>query len=633
MARSDVSVRFGADIGDLQQGADLGGHVIEQLTEPVKTLGGAFEALGSTATTALEKVAGAGGDVAKKLGEAVGSAGKSSFDLGAVIGTLGGGAAIVGLVKLLNDSDHAMSELVQHADQANISVARLQQLSYAASLRGVGSDEFNSSLSKSAGLIDEMGRKENDFSKLLDANGIKWKDQHGVIVDTDSALTIVADLVQRAANYSEAVKIAEWAGYSEKMVPFLRQGAAAIEDAAKAAPLVSEALARSRAEAEQSWNAALTTITANIKTFVVEATPIIGEFLANTGKVLYGIAMAMRYVLESVAGISHDWADKSDFASRWAEGFKQATVGADTFTGAFKRAADAVFAAGRGPTTKLLPDDKDDKTDKDATRAAIEAAAERIKVIDSEYAQEATRISEAAKLYQLTEGQKTAALLAALDRRAQAEQEELGKEMAIDGLSLSQKQRIYNQALQLAEKYNSDRLKITNAALQQEMKDWQGVLGSIQGAWDSQLKGLLAGTTSWSSAMKSIFADLILEIIKQFEKAALAKAAAGLAGLGLDIGTGGLGGALFGGLTKLATGLLSFDVGGDVLTSGLAMVHAGETIVPATANQPFQGTGSGSPVAINVQAPLIGAQAAINQFIPQIARALRQYQSLNPSLT
>src|SRR5208282_505870 len=51
-----------------------------------------------------------------------------------------------------------------------------------------------------------------------------------------------------------------------------------------------------------------------------------------------------------------------------------------------------------------------------------------------------------------------------------------------------------------------------------QVKTWESELAPIQSAWDSQLKGLLAGTTTWSQAMKSIVGDLVIALIKKMEE-------------------------------------------------------------------------------------------------------------------
>ncbi len=51
----------------------------------------------------------------------------------------------------------------------------------------------------------------------------------------------------------------------------------------------------------------------------------------------------------------------------------------------------------------------------------------------------------------------------------------------------------------------------------QQQQMWNSALGSIESAFNSQLRGLLAGTTTWSQAFKKILGDLIIKFIEMCE--------------------------------------------------------------------------------------------------------------------
>jgi hypothetical protein len=70
--------------------------------------------------------------------------------------------------------------------------------------------------------------------------------------------------------------------------------------------------------------------------------------------------------------------------------------------------------------------------------------------------------------------------------------------------------------------------------------------------------------------------------------------------------------------------------------TGLALVHQGEAIIPASANPAAASGGSsgGSPMAVsfNVSAlDSVGVQAFFNRYGPQIANALSAHMNQNPS--
>jgi hypothetical protein len=72
-----------------------------------------------------------------------------------------------------------------------------------------------------------------------------------------------------------------------------------------------------------------------------------------------------------------------------------------------------------------------------------------------------------------------------------------------------------------------------------------------------------------------------------------------------------------------------------VLSDGLAYLHGGEKVVPATTSGPYTG-GGGSSVEL-VFSPNVsafnpsGMQSTLKSMLPQLATMLREYQNLNPS--
>ncbi len=82
-----------------------------------------------------------------------------------------------------------------------------------------------------------------------------------------------------------------------------------------------------------------------------------------------------------------------------------------------------------------------------------------------------------------------------------------------------------------------------------------------------------------------------------------------------------------------ALGLSALDVGGSVQSSGLAIIHEGETVVPAQVNTPYNGgSGAGGGLTVNMAGPFFGTQAFWQQNINQISRVLAAHQALNPSV-
>lgn len=271
------------------------------------------------------------------------------------------------------------------------------------------------------------------------------------------------------------------------------------------------------------------------------------------------------------------------------------------------------------------------------------------------FAEKLKLIGEEAKAYEIGEGEKRAATFAALQDEYFAERNALDSELRLDGLGLAHKQAIINRLLELDERAHARLAEIDQQAVIEEARRWQSLFSTIEGAFNAQLRGLLSGTTSWSQAVKKILADLVIRFIETTERITLqwaagelaqtsattagvaartsateAGAAAGLlanfaamvksiaasaaetfAGifgfLAPIVGPAAVGPAAAGEATvaSVASAVPSFAIGSwSVPADTLAMVHAGETIIPAGPAAAFRnaltsGTSGGGTVTVN----------------------------------
>ena len=335
--------------------------------------------------------------------------------------------------------------------------------------------------------------------------------------------------------------------------------------------------------------------------------------------------------------------------------------------------------------------------------AAMVAAAEKAystakTLADDAYKQTSEKLKAEASDHQITYGQETAALLAALDQRTAAETAALGQRytaeyQAFTGemaqgtaqwqAELDKRNAAYQAYLdelaKLHAKANVEGQKIDDDAVKEYTKQWNTALSSIEGAFNSQLRGLLAGTTTWSEAFKKILGDLIIKFIEMCEEmvgkwvaaqlaqttAAQTGAAASAAAQEAGSAAGILGmvgnavkaimvdaGQAFAGVFAFLAPVMGpaaagpaaaaqasvsaaaiFDVGTDyVVRGGLAILHPGEAVIP-----PAQGTGpyrgeAGGRMAPQVHAPvsidIMGHDAQsfarlLNDNKSQLARTLR----------
>ena len=276
-----------------------------------------------------------------------------------------------------------------------------------------------------------------------------------------------------------------------------------------------------------------------------------------------------------------------------------------------------------------------------------------IKLLHQGLAEQKIVLDAEANQFQLTQNQKFAMLEAETQKEYEAELELLQQEAALGNLSVKQWNDVLIRIAELKAKHNTDMLRLDEQAIAQQQQMWTSSLNAIEGAFNSQLRGLLAGTTTWSEAFKHILGDIIIKFIEMCEEmvvkwlaaelaqttattsGAAARAAAdqSAAGSGILANAANAMQAIMTDAAQTFAGVFAFlaptkgpaaagpaaaaqasvasaavfDVGTDyVVRGGLALIHQGETIVPARGSGPYTGAGQGpqiqAPVSISVSA-------------------------------
>jgi hypothetical protein len=292
--------------------------------------------------------------------------------------------------------------------------------------------------------------------------------------------------------------------------------------------------------------------------------------------------------------------------------------------GAFHTLLDLQGETGAGGGKKGFP--TLDFGAKQALAGQAEAMKASITAWDDWYKQASDRLQFLEKTGAITHSEMTREELRNLDMRQAAETNAAYAIVKLYAAGTPEYAKAQAELTKITEAAALERQKIIEKEAEANQKAWDSAINDIVGAWNSQLKGLLAGTTSWAEAMRAIVADLVIEIIKEFEKAAAAKVALGLGGVAL--GGGGIGGALFAGLS----GILGFEVGTPyVPQTGLALVHQGEAIIPASQNPAAGGAGGGTPVTMNINISALDG-ASVQRIIPMLTRQIASMMTNNPTM-
>jgi uncharacterized protein YecA (UPF0149 family) len=174
------------------------------------------------------------------------------------------------------------------------------------------------------------------------------------------------------------------------------------------------------------------------------------------------------------------------------------------------------FAADAGRAAAALRAG-DDATYADAARAAQLAASEEVRVLADGLKQKLALYTQEARFYEITQQEKLALSQQAISQEYAAELGALQGQDALGEQSLASKQRVDDMLIEATRRRDDQMGALTRSALQEQERDYQAFGSSISQAFNSQLRGLLTGTTTWHTAFKNALEDLLIKFIEWCE--------------------------------------------------------------------------------------------------------------------
>ena len=159
----------------------------------------------------------------------------------------------------------------------------------------------------------------------------------------------------------------------------------------------------------------------------------------------------------------------------------------------------------------------DDAAYADAARAAQLATSEELRILADATKQKLALYSEEARFFEITQQQKLSLSHEAVDAEYAAELAALQRQEALGDQSLAAKQRVDDMMIDATRRRDDQMAELNRSALQQQERDYQAFGSSITQAFNSQLRGLLTGTTNWHTAFKSALDDLLVKFIEWCE--------------------------------------------------------------------------------------------------------------------
>ena len=710
-----VQVKFGADTSEVDKGSAAVASKMADLQKQSDAMASQFKAAGDTMAESFNKAT----DSMSKLEDGF----KSAIDVlkkGSIAETdlvkllLGGaiGGAAAEIIKMVRDMGDAFEDTQKNAREATLTMEQYQNLQKAVKDE-VSGDKFAEGIQKAAEKWNDLNHGASEQKRLLDLNGVAWRDQTGKVIEFSEYINKSSALIANARTEVDKFKIGEILGFSREWVRVLQEGPKALKEAEDEAANVDaehrKLIARAH-EFSEEWKKSTKDWGDSFKSMMVDLFPYIQKFinmmlggLNNLIDIVKLLSISTPALAEAITPAEHaanrlrnsmqrvsdQFLSATTDASRFSEAFSAFSGGVPGVEAQFKKFVDensnlpkywqevynGITASGKA-IEKLGEQDffsaKGTKVPEKETfdpTAMREFAAELDK-IKEKYDEQKIALQTDVDLFKKTEAEKVAALKTALAERESSTNAVLAEELMKYGDSAKQRAKIELEAQRLMHEIQIEGLKQEEAMLKTRARDWESSFSTITSAFNSQLRGLLTGTTTWAQAMKNIALDLVIKLIETFEKLAVEKILiANLASvpaptelLGNLIKTiGAMLGQLTAGFTAFfaptqgpaapaegaaaaaavvssAQAMTSLDVGTPyVPRTGLALIHEGEAVIPASAN-PF-GAGAGgfisSPSLTFAISALDGA--SVNAWLKRggasmIAREVASAMNNNPRL-
>ena len=156
----------------------------------------------------------------------------------------------------------------------------------------------------------------------------------------------------------------------------------------------------------------------------------------------------------------------------------------------------------------------DDAAYADAVRAAKLAMNEEVRAVEDGLRQKLALYAAEAQRHEITQQDKVALSRQAMDEEYQAELALLEKERALSSQTLTQKTHIDDKILDAERRHQDQIAQLVQRSLTEQQREYENYANAVAQAFNSQLHGLLAGSTNWRTAYKNMLSDLLIKFIE-----------------------------------------------------------------------------------------------------------------------
>ena len=162
----------------------------------------------------------------------------------------------------------------------------------------------------------------------------------------------------------------------------------------------------------------------------------------------------------------------------------------------------------------------------DATKAAQLATAEELRLLADGLKQKLALYAEEARGYAITQDDKLRLSRQAIDEEYALELAALQRQGPFDGQSLAAKQRLDDMMIEAARRREDALTSLARSGRQEQEREFQSFAGSIEQAFNSQLRGLVSGAETWRGAFRYVLEDLSIKFAEWAETTAARHGAA-----------------------------------------------------------------------------------------------------------
>jgi hypothetical protein len=514
--------------------------------------------------------------------------------------------ATVGLGAMVLMSRETIAELGQldgAAKLAGVSLQQLQNLQRAAVMSGGTRDGMTTALQGIAKAANDASRDENEFSKILDANGIKLKDNEGNLRSTMSLLADYANLVRNAKTEQDKLVLLSAIGSDKDMISFFEQGAEKIKEvqsaAEKAGAAIDDGMVKRAHEFDIGWKTTMDNFSIGWKSAIMNVVSLFDKLQAKMTDI--GNSDIFRRLVE--------WMDSKGLIDKPGEGFRgKGGVGASadapwagaldtgtipgmTPTGSASAAKDALKKY-FNPASTVIPSDKSSGGGSKAAKDTADAKDSIDRYIDS--LNKAKDVAQAESETWMLSNVERAKAVALAQAKAAADR---------DGLTLSEKQK----------KEIAD-TAVETQNLHDKTKGLEQSSQAMGDAFANAMDQLIVKGGKLNDTLKSLLQNMASSVLK-----------GALMGEGsfasIFGGAAGSGGLIGGGLKSLFSG---FKADGGPVMGGKAYVvgergpelfqpNGGGSIVPNVGGS----SGGGAQQHININLAGANGDAAIMRAVQQ----------------